>query len=500
MTIIRLFILFLAFSLTFPTQAMEPKATDATLMKQKGDIFYQAGRFSEALECYTQGLDLAESEDNGRLYNACIGNIGNVYASISDYDRGLHYFMRGYEASVKDKDPELQCHFLTNIVAIYCMKKDAKSAKAFFKQMMGLPVRDTENKTYYSLYNQGCIAQVEGDMKMAEYYHKQALDYAKNRKMSPLFVLAQYEELGDMAIKQGNARQALEYYQQCNTLIEKIKNVSQTAKVHEGLSKAFAMLGERDSSVCHQEMSEALADSAYNQSQFYIANNKLFTYENTANKRQIASLMSRNNTLLLIIGLVVMLLAALAVFTWLLRAKNQKLTSAQSMLISKNEELMKTARQNKHLLEQYVNAIGETKVDQEERNSAMLNEEQANRLMNKINRVMEDVSIISRSDFSLNMLAQMVESNTKYVSWVINEMSGKNFRLFLSEYRIREACRRLSDQEHYGNMTLQAVYEELGYNSAASFIQAFKKVNGMTPSTYLKLMRENGTDANFQQK
>lgn len=36
-------------------------------------------------------------------------------------------------------------------------------------------------------------------------------------------------------------------------------------------------------------------------------------------------------------------------------------------------------------------------------------------------------------------------------------------------------------------MTIQAIYEELGYNSAASFIQAFKKVNGMTPSVYQKL-------------
>ena len=73
-------------------------------------------------------------------------------------------------------------------------------------------------------------------------------------------------------------------------------------------------------------------------------------------------------------------------------------------------------------------------------------------------------------------------------------MARENFRQFLSEYRICEACRRLSDKEHYGNMTLQAIYEELGYNSVASFIQAFKKVNGMTPSTYQRLMANKPDD------
>lgn len=522
MTIIRLFTLLITLIVSFSAHAMDQKTTDAGLMKQKGDVFYQAGRFSEALEYYTKGLDLAESENNAQLYNACLGNIGNVYASISDYDRGLHYFMRGYEASVKEKNTEMEYHFLTNIVAIYCLKKDAKKAKAFFKQMMQVPMKDTESKTYYSLYNQGCIAQVEGDLKMAEFYHRQALEFAKSRRMSPLFILAQYEELGNMALAQHNAKLAVSYFLQCDTLTPQIKNVSQTAKVHEGLSRAYAMLGQPDSAAHHKELYEALSDSAFNQSQFYIANNKLFTYENTANKRQIDSLMSRNKSLLLVIGLIVALLAALAGFTWLLRKKNKNLISAQSMLISKNEELMKTARQNKHLLEQYINAIGEAKTEQpqeqtepktespepakeettekEERSTTMLNEEQANRLLNKINRVMGDVSVISQSDFSLNTLAQMVESNTKYVSWVINETYGKNFRLFLSEYRIREACRRLSDQEHYGNVTLQAIYEELGYNSAASFIQAFKKVNGMTPSTYLKLMREKGAETDSPQK
>lgn len=52
----------------------------------------------------------------------------------------------------------------------------------------------------------------------------------------------------------------------------------------------------------------------------------------------------------------------------------------------------------------------------------------------------------------------------------------------------------MSDTENYGKMTIQSIYEGVGFNSAASFIQAFKKENGMTPSTYLKMIRDRSAD------
>ena len=75
---------------------------------------------------------------------------------------------------------------------------------------------------------------------------------------------------------------------------------------------------------------------------------------------------------------------------------------------------------------------------------------------------------------------------------MINDAYDKNFKTLLNEHRIREACRRMADQEHYVHLTLQAIYEDLGWTSAAGFIQSFRKVNGMTPSMYQKLLRKGG--------
>lgn len=136
-------------------------------------------------------------------------------------------------------------------------------------------------------------------------------------------------------------------------------------------------------------------------------------------------------------------------------------------------------------------SLEDTEQSSSQRNDIGLNEEQINRLLNNIQQVMDDVNIISRSDFNMSMLAEITHSNVKYVSWVINDAYGKNFKTLLNECRIREASKRLVDTENYGHMTIQAIYEELGYNTAASFVQAFKKINGMTPSLYQKIARQN---------
>lgn len=63
---------------------------------------------------------------------------------------------------------------------------------------------------------------------------------------------------------------------------------------------------------------------------------------------------------------------------------------------------------------------------------------------------------------------------------------GKNFKTILNECRVREACIRLGDTERYGNITIQGIYESLGYRSASSFNRAFRLVTGMSPSAFLK--------------
>lgn len=103
---------------------------------------------------------------------------------------------------------------------------------------------------------------------------------------------------------------------------------------------------------------------------------------------------------------------------------------------------------------------------------------------------MDETLEYADADFSLERLAELVGSNSKYVSQAVNEHYGKNFSSFVTDYRIRLACRRLADDEAYGAYTIEGVGRSVGYRLKTTFTAAFRRVTGLTPSAWLKLERE----------
>ncbi len=108
-------------------------------------------------------------------------------------------------------------------------------------------------------------------------------------------------------------------------------------------------------------------------------------------------------------------------------------------------------------------------------------------LLQKIKDVLEKNAEIYDNGFCLNRMAELVEASYKDVSQVVNEEYGGNFNSMLNEYRIREACRRLSDTDNYGQLTIEAIARSVGFKSRTGFTTLFKKFTGMTPSVYQKI-------------
>lgn len=492
----------IVFMASLPLSAIEEKQFAAVSWKAKGDTCYGAGRLAEALEYYTKALDGSKRNNDDHTYYASIGNIGNIYARMGDFKRALYYFGMGYEAAVKNKETEMQWNFSTNIVAAYCMLKDTKNARAFFRNQMTIPIKDDVKKRYYFLNNQAYISLAENNQQMAEYYFRQTRDFVNERRMPLPYFVSSEMEIGKMMARKGNIDEAMRCFRTVHDTLVNVGNKDMLVGVLKEMSDIYSKSGQKDSAEKYRSQYLLMSDSVFNAQQFNIANSKLFEYENSQTKQRIDSLVSRNNMQLIVIVVFVIMVIGLTLLYIALRRRTRSLLEAQRMLVSKNEELMQNDRQNKTLLEQYVqmaNRQAEQANDgahpSEAKQGVNIDEEQRNKLLNCITSVMNDVEVISKSDFSLQMLADMVESNTKYVSWIINDTYKKNFKTLLNEHRIREACRRLADTEHYGNMTIQAIYEELGYNSAASFIQSFKKVNGITPSMYQKLRQQAVDDS-----
>ena len=111
-------------------------------------------------------------------------------------------------------------------------------------------------------------------------------------------------------------------------------------------------------------------------------------------------------------------------------------------------------------------------------------------LIERITQVLESSPEVFSDTFSLDRLSELVDAkHSNYVSQVINEHFGCNFNAVINDRRIKEACRRMNDVEHYGNQTIKAIAQSVGFNSHSNFVNTFRKFTGLTPSAYLKLTR-----------
>jgi YesN/AraC family two-component response regulator len=133
------------------------------------------------------------------------------------------------------------------------------------------------------------------------------------------------------------------------------------------------------------------------------------------------------------------------------------------------------------------------RVESEEQNlrkaysKSSLNDEQRETLILRIQETLSNPEVICQQDFSLAKLAKLINSNTTYVSQVINEKYGMAFSNLLGSYRIKVACQWMDEPAKYGNLTIEAIASGTGFKSRTTFVNAFKRETGLKPSEYLRM-------------
>lgn len=85
-------------------------------------------------------------------------------------------------------------------------------------------------------------------------------------------------------------------------------------------------------------------------------------------------------------------------------------------------------------------------------------------------------------DFQIIHLAQKLNIPVHHCSYVLNNEIGKNFRDWINAYRVDDFIKEyplVSDK-----MTIEAIANQSGFKSVATFYNAFKKETGLMPTAY----------------
>ena len=124
--------------------------------------------------------------------------------------------------------------------------------------------------------------------------------------------------------------------------------------------------------------------------------------------------------------------------------------------------------------------------EKQEKNAAyrsLIRAELADELYEKILNIIIIEKRYRNKDFSAKELAKELNTNTRYISAVINSRFNTNFSCLVNEYRIKEAQHKLTDKR-FQEMTIEEIGTLVGFANRQSFYASFYRVMGETPNNY----------------
>ena len=126
--------------------------------------------------------------------------------------------------------------------------------------------------------------------------------------------------------------------------------------------------------------------------------------------------------------------------------------------------------------------------EKQEKNAAyrsLIRAELADELYDKILNIIIIEKRYRDKNFSAKSLSEELNTNTRYISAVINSRFNTNFSCLINEYRIKEALHKMKDKR-YADMTIEEIGNEVGFANRQSFYASFYRVVGETPNSYRK--------------
>lgn len=447
--------------------------------REAGEKSYAARQLSEAMNHYLAGLRVSEKnnfyEESCKIY---IG-IGNLYSSQADYEMGLRFYRKALAIAERQKILTLQNKALNNLVGASCFAGKPDEGRRYYDKLAANK-ETTAEYGYNLLMCQGIIAANEGNTRKAIDSYRQAISYAHSHSLDGGHTESAQSCLAQLYHETHHADSALYFLKKNEAKARTTRQADLLVETLRSLAAIYKETGDRQRALVCQEEYVRLADSLYSKEEFYNMKNAQFLYDAhksetainslTAEKEHREHMIAMQRRWLLTLAIGAMVFAAM--LFWVYRQKRQ-LKQAYNELFDRNQAL-----------------INENAKTASPEAQALLTDSQREALLGDIRRVMEQTDEFCQTDFTIDKLANLVESNSRYVSAAINDGYGKNFRTFLNEYRIKEAMKRLSDSQRYGNYTIKAVSESVGYKSQANFISVFTKVTGMKPSIYQKISQE----------
>ncbi|WP_167571821.1 response regulator transcription factor [Aquimarina algiphila] len=448
----------------------------------QGNRQYELGNYKEALELYLIASEAAKKNGNQYLYRSIKFNIGLLKNNAGEREEAQTIFLEHLnflDQNPKFKSPSDYNRVLFALTDSYVYSNQFSKAKSYIDQgiRQTLKVNDTSIYSHFVMYS-GMYEYFSKNYKTAIDSLEKGKDIIKdfdevNTRMAicDYYIARSYRALG-------NNESSISYFKNVDHILKKTEDV-----IPELIDTYDYLIADSKSKNDLEKQIEYIntllrLDSIRHANQIYLTKNineRYDTAELIAEKEKLINELQeetflKEETIAVLILFLITLVILVVYFFYRSYANKRR-------FLNLLEE-----QKNKDRSQPEFNAISNTISKKEEID---IPEEVIATVLKKLHGFEESVRF-SKKQYTLNSLAKELQTNSAYLSKIINVHKNMNFANYLNNLRVDFAVGELTTDKALRSYTIKAIAEEVGFKNAQSFSSAFHKRTGIYPSYFIK--------------
>lgn len=488
------------------------------------------GNLAEALAKINKGIAIAKTIDNKDLQYIGYVRKGAFLFDTGENKAALNAFLNALEIAKIQKDTERQIRATNNIILIKIQANDNLGAIDLYHENLEI-IEESKDEIYevsrLEIYLGLCKAYINvNKFEEATRYCKKGV--ALSEKLNALnFKAYLLSGLGDIASHTEKYKEAYQYFEEANKVITEFggdkkfdlfmklyvgktyflegKYKKAVVELTEGeklikasdveflsiqelyyyLARSYKELGNNEEGIKYYDKAKEI-DDENDKTREEINANLVKKFDLVKLKEELEA-RSKRSTYYFVGGIILLLIVivGLLVYTKKQQQRNKKRFQNLMCQLEEKRSQEKQAQQKKEI---EVNTISkETPAKQTAKESKIQPEidDITAEILEKLAEFEKKEWYLSQ-DSTLVEVAKKLQTNTTYLSKVINTYKEKSFTAYITDLRVDYAIERLSIDRKFRSFTIGAIAQEIGFKRSESFSKAFKVKTGLYPSYFIK--------------
>jgi AraC-like DNA-binding protein len=406
----------------------------------------ELGEVQEALvlykECFNYYKDKeVRSPEYSFAYHDVIFALADAHKALKQADSSTYYNKLGYQEATITKDETYQYLFILNEGANHVLKKNYRVAlDSIYKALPKIIAFKDQGNTLASYYYLGKAYEGLGNPEAAvQNFSKVDSIYKLSKKIIPEFM--------------GGYSFLIRYYKTKGDTENQLKYINTYMTIDSSLQKNYKLLTKKLN--IEYDTPHLLKEKA--------------TLIESLQKGKIVSYTG--------IFILLVLVAAIGGFALYQYQFKKKYRSRFEKIMQQTAGVVKTEIQHSPIIE--------VNLSNNRYQSIGIAEEVVQQILEKLQLFESDSGFLD-SMITIQKVAISLNTNSKYLSKIINEFKGKSFVQYSNDLRIEYSIIQLKKDPKLRNYTIQALAMEFGFNNAESFSTAFFKNTGIKPTYFIK--------------